>query len=128
MPVRWRVYGSIRTVVSGSERACQKTFARSSERREKRDLQTHPIDFALALDGDHAGAGMMRRCRPDRSRRGRISSRGIVSWVQKCVSVGGGSRNRSCVRAWSGLHTLKSRRLEIFEAFGRFKMNAIAAK
>jgi hypothetical protein len=24
-------------------------------------------DFALALDGDHAGAGMMRRCRSDRS-------------------------------------------------------------
>jgi hypothetical protein len=48
-------------------------------------------DFALALDGDHAGARTMRRCRSDRVDNGapyhpRESSAKLG--VQKCVSIG----------------------------------------
>jgi hypothetical protein len=60
---------------------------------EKRSLQTHLVDFGLAIAGDHAGTGIMRRAAAliGRERRPychypRESSAKLA--VRECVSVG----------------------------------------
>jgi hypothetical protein len=59
------------------------------KRDGKRSLQTHPVDFCIALAGDHLGTAMMRRCRPDRSR-----TVPILSLSPGIVSQAGGSTMR----------------------------------